>query len=127
MKECLHKLGREFLYPHGHLDCIAKKGEESASTLFVPSRLKNALMDVLRSMARQAFNWYLHHRYFISDDFDVLSSFHWRLDGTLDELKTAQALVQRQDGDISSRFRIASSYLFVRRYAEITRRISEYL
>ncbi|GIY67132.1 hypothetical protein CDAR_466121 [Caerostris darwini] len=72
MKECLHELGRQFFYPHGHLACIAKKGEELASTLFVPSRLKSALMDLLRSMARQVFNWYLNHRYFISDDFDVL-------------------------------------------------------
>ncbi|GIY59720.1 hypothetical protein CDAR_102151 [Caerostris darwini] len=36
-----------------------------------------------------------------------------RLDGTLDVLKTAQALVQRQDADISSRFKIASSYLWL--------------
>ncbi|GIY59722.1 hypothetical protein CDAR_102171 [Caerostris darwini] len=113
MKKSLHELGRQFLYPHGHLDCIAKKGKELASRLFVPSRLMSGLMDLLRSMARQVFNWYLKNRYFISDDFDVLSSFHWRADGTLDELKTAQALVQRQDADISSRFKIASSYVWL--------------
>ncbi|GIX67465.1 hypothetical protein CDAR_110441 [Caerostris darwini] len=45
----------------------------------------------------------------LCEEFDVLSSFHWRSDGTTDKLKTAQALVQRQDADSVSRFKIASN------------------
>ncbi|GIY99342.1 hypothetical protein CEXT_393031 [Caerostris extrusa] len=63
-------------------------------------------MDVFRSMATEVFDWYLKQRNLISYDFDVLSSFHWRSDGKIDELKTAQALVRRQDADAASRFKI---------------------
>ncbi|GIY04554.1 hypothetical protein CDAR_93441, partial [Caerostris darwini] len=111
IKECLHKLGYHFLDPHAHLHCIKKRGNELASTLPIPVSVKNALMDVLRSMATEVFDWYIKHRRFISEGFDVFSSFHWRSDGTIEELKTAQALVQRQDADIGSRFKIACYYL----------------
>ncbi|GIX72142.1 hypothetical protein CEXT_545731 [Caerostris extrusa] len=73
--------------------------------------MKNALIDVLRSMATEVFDWYTKHRHFISEDLDVLSSFHWRSDGTIEEIKTAEDLVQRQDADIGSRFKIACYYL----------------
>ncbi|GIY15194.1 hypothetical protein CDAR_199341 [Caerostris darwini] len=78
MKECLHELGRQFLYPHGHLDCIAKKGEEFASTI---------------------------RTFQVEKHIDRLASIYGET--------RAQALVQRQDADISSRFKIASSYLWL--------------
>ncbi|GIY99344.1 hypothetical protein CEXT_393041 [Caerostris extrusa] len=102
MKKCLHELG--FHDPHGYVDCIAKRGEELASTLPIPASVKHALMDVLRSMATEVFDWYIKQKYLISYDFDVISSFHWRSDCTIDEVKTAQALARRQDADIASRF-----------------------
>ncbi|GIY16379.1 hypothetical protein CDAR_567991 [Caerostris darwini] len=111
IKKCLHKLGYHFLDPHAHLDCIEKRGKEFASTLPIPVSVKNALIDVLRSMATEVFDWCIKHRHFISEVFDVFSSFHWRSDGTIEELKTAQALIRREDGDIGSRFKIACYYL----------------
>ncbi|GIY87671.1 hypothetical protein CEXT_432121 [Caerostris extrusa] len=113
IKKCLLELGRYFLHPHGHLDCIAKRGKELASTLPIPDSVKNALIDVLRSMATEVFDWCIEHRHFISDDFDVFSSFHWRSDGTIDELKTAKSLIQRQDVDVHLRFKIASYHLLI--------------
>ncbi|GIY99337.1 hypothetical protein CEXT_392991 [Caerostris extrusa] len=105
IKKCLHRLGYHFLDPHAHLHCIVKRGKELTSTLPIPERVKCALIDVLRSMAVEVFNWYIKHGHFIPDDFDVLSSFHWRSDGTIDELKTAQAWVEKQDADIGSSFK----------------------
>ncbi|GIY00287.1 hypothetical protein CEXT_146381 [Caerostris extrusa] len=106
VKKFLHKLGCLFLLPHRHLDCLEKRVKELTSTLPIPASMKYSLMDVLRSMAIEVFHWYIKQRYLISYDFDVLSSFHWRSDGTIDELKTAQALVRRQDADAVSRFKI---------------------
>ncbi|GIY55821.1 hypothetical protein CDAR_235721 [Caerostris darwini] len=108
MKKCLHELG--FQDPHGYVDCIAKRAEDLASTLPIPVSVKNELMDVLRSMTTEVFDWYIKQKYLISYDFDVISSFHWRSDGTIDEVKTAQALERRQDADIASSFRIACFY-----------------
>ncbi|GIY54317.1 hypothetical protein CDAR_25581 [Caerostris darwini] len=110
IKKFLHKLGCLFRRPHRHLDCIEKRGKDLASTLPIPASMKNALMDVFRSMATEVFDWYLKQRYLISYDFDVLSSFHWQSDGTIDKLKTAQALVRRQDADANSRFKIELCY-----------------
>ncbi|GIX88400.1 hypothetical protein CDAR_493281 [Caerostris darwini] len=108
---CLHKLGYHFLDPHAHLDCIEKRGKVLASSLPIPVSVKNALMDVLRSMAAEVFDWYIKHRHFISEVFDVFSSFHCRSDGTIKKLKTAEDLVQRQDADIGWRFKIACYYI----------------
>ncbi|GIY99340.1 hypothetical protein CEXT_393021 [Caerostris extrusa] len=83
IKMFFNKSGYRFVDPYGHLVCIAKRGEELASTLPIPVSVKNALIDVLRSMATEVFDWYIKHRHFISEDLDVLSSFHWRSDGTI--------------------------------------------
>ncbi|GIY16375.1 hypothetical protein CDAR_567971 [Caerostris darwini] len=105
MKKCLHRLGYHFLNPHVRLHCIVKRGKELAANLPIPDSVKSALIDVLRSMAIEVFNWYRKYGHFIPDDFDVLSSFHWRSDGAIDELKTVQTWVQKQDADIGSRFK----------------------
>ncbi|GIY94520.1 hypothetical protein CEXT_357401 [Caerostris extrusa] len=39
-----------------------------------------------------------------------MTSFHWRFEGTINRLKTAQSLVQRQDASISTRLQIACHY-----------------
>ncbi|GIX88392.1 hypothetical protein CDAR_493241, partial [Caerostris darwini] len=113
MKNCLHKLGYHFLDPHAHLHCIVKRGKELAANLPIPDSVKSALIDVLRSMAIEVFDWYIKHRHLISDDLDVFSSFHWRSEGAIDELKTAKSLIQRQDADAHLRFKIASYYLLI--------------
>ncbi|GIX88396.1 hypothetical protein CDAR_493271 [Caerostris darwini] len=105
MKNCLHRLGYHFLDPDAHLQCIVKRGKELAANLPIPDSVKSALIDVLRSMAIEVFDWYRKHGHFIPDDSDVLSSFHWRPDGTIDDLKTLQARLQKQDADIGSRFK----------------------
>ncbi|GIX72141.1 hypothetical protein CEXT_545721 [Caerostris extrusa] len=110
IKKCLHELGCRIRRPRGHVDCIAERAKKLASTLPIPASMKNALIGVLRSMATEVFDWYMKHRHLISDGFNVLSSFHWRSDGTIEELKTAQALVRRQDADAPSRINIACRY-----------------
>ncbi|GIY04555.1 hypothetical protein CDAR_93451 [Caerostris darwini] len=122
IKKCIHELGCLIRRPRRHVDCIADRAKELASTLPLPASLKSVLMDVLRSRAIEVFDWYIKHRDLISYDFNVLSSFHWRPDGAIEELKTAQALVRRQDADIYSRISIACKYQLT---ADIQRLIDE--
>ncbi|GIY55819.1 hypothetical protein CDAR_235701 [Caerostris darwini] len=110
IKNFLHEFGCRFRRPHRHLECLEKRVKELASTLPIPARMKNTLLDMFLSMAIEVFDWYSKHGSLVPYDFDVLSSFHWRSDGTIDDLKTAQALVRRQDADANSRFRIAIGY-----------------
>ncbi|GIY06904.1 hypothetical protein CDAR_235671 [Caerostris darwini] len=110
IKKRLHEIGHKCLHPHRHLAWLEMRGKELASSLPLPASVKNELMDVLLFMALEVCDWYEKHKYLISYDFEVLSSFHWRSDGTIDELKTAKALARRRDANIASRFRIASFY-----------------
>ncbi|GIY27452.1 hypothetical protein CDAR_604851, partial [Caerostris darwini] len=110
IKKFVHELGCRFRRPHSHLDCLENRVKVLASTLPIPASMKNTVMDMFRSMSMEVLDWYRKHRSLIFYDFDVLSSIHWRSDGTIDEQKTAQALERRQDADANSRLRVASGY-----------------
>ncbi|GIY04557.1 hypothetical protein CDAR_93471 [Caerostris darwini] len=98
------------------------RGKELASTLPIPTIMKKPLFDALESLALEIFKWYETHSFFVCTDFDEFSSLCLRSDGTIDCLKTAQTLVERQDANIIVRFRIACHYCLT---ADMQRLIEE--
>ncbi|GIY98673.1 hypothetical protein CEXT_76991 [Caerostris extrusa] len=101
---------------------MAARGKELASTLPIPTIMKKPLFDVLESLALKFLNGMKHIVFFVCTDFDEFSSLCLRSDGTIDCLKTAQALVARQDANIIVRFRIACHYCLT---ADMQRLIEE--
>ncbi|GIY04558.1 hypothetical protein CDAR_93481 [Caerostris darwini] len=84
--------------------------------------MKEPLFNVLESLALKIFKWYETHSSFVCNDFDEFSSLRLRSEGTIDNLKTAQALVERQDANPIARFRIACHHCLT---ADMQRLIEE--
>ncbi|GIY94518.1 hypothetical protein CEXT_357381 [Caerostris extrusa] len=94
----------------GPVEAAIEKGKQVIFNLQIPDTLKGELIDVLVSTVEMIMEWYGDHRYFLRSYFDDLYSFHWTLEGAIDRLKTAQALVQRKDALESIRFKLAAAY-----------------
>ncbi|GIX83729.1 hypothetical protein CDAR_374501, partial [Caerostris darwini] len=46
----------------------------------------------------------------LEPDFDDVSSFHWRSECSIDTVKTAQALIRREDAPVTMRLKFATRY-----------------
>ncbi|GIY54985.1 hypothetical protein CEXT_296351 [Caerostris extrusa] len=80
------------------------------TNLKIPEKLKPDLIFVLKSMVLVTCKWFMDHSDILEPDFDDVSSFHWRCEGTIDRVKTAQALVRREDAPVTMRLRFATCY-----------------
>ncbi|GIY98671.1 hypothetical protein CEXT_76981 [Caerostris extrusa] len=101
---------------------VVTRGKELASTLPIPTPMKEPLLNVVESFVLKIFKWYEALSSFVCDDLDEYSSLCLRSDGTIDNLKTAQAMVKSQDANPIVRFRIACHYCLI---ADIQRLIGE--
>ncbi|GIY46983.1 hypothetical protein CDAR_64721 [Caerostris darwini] len=85
-------------YPTELIDTIfAEKVKQKMSVLKIPEKLKPDLIFVLKSTVLLIHKWFIDHSEVLEPHFDDVSSIQWRSEGTIDILKTAQALVRRED------------------------------
>ncbi|GIX79875.1 hypothetical protein CDAR_403451 [Caerostris darwini] len=100
-------------YPKGLRDiifAIVDRAKQKMSNLKIPEKLKPDLIFVLKSMVLVICKWFMDHPDILEPDFDDVSSFHWRCEGTIDRVKTAQALVRREDAPVTMRLEFATCY-----------------
>ncbi|GIZ01102.1 hypothetical protein CEXT_529491 [Caerostris extrusa] len=99
------------LYPTKLLYTIfAEKGKQKVSVLKIPEKLKPDLIFVLKSTVLLIYRWFMDHSDVLEPDFDDVSSIQWRSEGTIDIVKTAQALARREDAPLKMRLKFAISY-----------------
>ncbi|GIY30710.1 hypothetical protein CEXT_303651 [Caerostris extrusa] len=98
-------------HPTELLDTIfAEKVKQKMSVLKIPEKLKPDLIFVLKSTVLLIYEWFIDHSEVLELDFDDVSSIQWRSEGTIDILKTGQALVRREDTPATMCRVYASSY-----------------
>ncbi|GIY83642.1 hypothetical protein CDAR_61081 [Caerostris darwini] len=89
---------------------IVDRATQKVNVLQIPEKLKQDLISVLESTVLRIDDWFIEHSYILEPDFDDMSSFHWRSEGSIDRVKTAQALLRREDAPARMRFKFASRY-----------------
>ncbi|GIX67871.1 hypothetical protein CEXT_806701 [Caerostris extrusa] len=72
--------------------------------------LKTDLIIVLKATVVLICMWFMDNSDILELDFDYISRFQWRSEGTIDSVRTAQALVSREDAPATMRRTSASSY-----------------
>ncbi|GIY81421.1 hypothetical protein CDAR_434061 [Caerostris darwini] len=92
------------------------------SVLKIPEKLKPDLIFVLKSTLRLIYRWFIDHSEVLEPDFDDVSSIQWRSEGTIDIIKTAQALVRREDAPLTMRLIFATSYCLEEEVLRLRRR-----
>ncbi|GIY50002.1 hypothetical protein CDAR_221991 [Caerostris darwini] len=101
------------VYPKEILDiilAIVETAKQKINDLRIPEMLKPDLIIVLKSTVLLITDWFIDHSDILEPDFDDVSSFHWRSECSIDTVKTAQALVRREDAPVTMRLKFASSY-----------------
>ncbi|GIY04559.1 hypothetical protein CDAR_93491 [Caerostris darwini] len=99
-----------FLQRDAVLKSIKGIGREHVLVLKIPKSVQAILIAVFDRRIDEIYIWYLRHRDCLCSDFDEASSFYWTSEGTIDRLKTAQQIVQRNDANEILRFKMASVY-----------------
>ncbi|GIY24728.1 hypothetical protein CDAR_401671 [Caerostris darwini] len=89
---------------------VVERAKQKTSVLKIPEKLMPDLIFVLKSTVLIIFKWFIDHLHVREPDFDDVSSIQWRSEGTIDIIKTAQALVQREDASLTMRRVIVPSY-----------------
>ncbi|GIY31555.1 hypothetical protein CDAR_251461 [Caerostris darwini] len=100
-----------FVYPKEILDiilAIVERAKQKINDLRIPEMLKPDLIIVLKSTVLLINDWFIDHSDILEPDFDDVSSFYWRSECSIDTVKTAQALVRREDAPVTMRLKFAS-------------------
>ncbi|GBO22341.1 hypothetical protein AVEN_245015-1, partial [Araneus ventricosus] len=77
--------------------------------LFIPGHLRMKVLEAVQGLQYGAWGWKSQHSHVLKLK-DGECIFYWRSDGRVDEIKTAQKLVQNANIDIRKRFHIACIY-----------------
>ncbi|GFY57920.1 uncharacterized protein TNIN_69931 [Trichonephila inaurata madagascariensis] len=102
---------------NSHLyDLPVRKWEHLVKEKLPPSSCSTAVLNkiiaVLRPISYEAWNWVMDHRTILSWEdrkkFDI--PFSWKLDGTIDRIKTADRIIQSQDFMTEIRLTMACQY-----------------
>ncbi|GIY36761.1 hypothetical protein CDAR_20031 [Caerostris darwini] len=89
---------------------IVERAKQKINYLRIPEMLKPDLIIVLKSTVLLINDWFIDHSDILEPDFDDVSSFHWRSECSIDTVKTAQALVRREDAPVTMRLKFATRY-----------------
>ncbi|GFS94518.1 uncharacterized protein NPIL_324251 [Nephila pilipes] len=74
--------------------------------------LQRKILSFVKPIHYEVEMWKEQHETFVGNNFDprITNTFQWRLDGTIDRLKTANSLIQSDILQMRQRFRLACNY-----------------
>ncbi|GIY83640.1 hypothetical protein CEXT_30791 [Caerostris extrusa] len=92
------------------IQSVVEKGNEIIFALQIPKSLKETLTGVFKATVLDINIWFSEHKFFLHIYFDILSSLHWNAEGSINRLKTAQALIQRNEASDILLLTLAATY-----------------
>ncbi|GFT22726.1 uncharacterized protein NPIL_621101 [Nephila pilipes] len=77
-----------------------------------PLSLQQKIMSFMKPISYEVEMWKKQHETFTGKQIDqrIMNKFHWKTDGTIDRLKTANSLIQSDVLQMRHRFRLACNY-----------------
>ncbi|GFT07733.1 uncharacterized protein NPIL_315921 [Nephila pilipes] len=98
-----------WLSPNEEWKVIMKK---KISNSVYSEPLQEKIMSLMKPMNYEVEMWKKQHKSFYGKEVEqrITSKFHWKMDGTIDRLKTASFLIQSDVLQMRHRFRLACNY-----------------